>query len=327
MLALTGRNNSSIYIGRGQQSTPGTGQDTTFRVTGGDSLIIANGNLFMNLDEVSASSTLVAEITGLDHTPILLSGSADIANGVLQVELDGYTPAANDSWLILQTGVELDGELEAIDDLVDGLGYEPLVHDFPAEFGELEGQFAGVDTTGAPLPPGLSWEVQYSDDAVVLAVTGEAITTPGDYDANGVLDANDINLLTDAVLSGENLAAFDVTADGVVDDADRVAWVEQLKNTYIGDSNLDGEFGSGDLVDVFIAGHYDDGIPQNSGWEHGDWNGDKEFDSGDFVTAFTAGGYEVGPRAATAAVPEPSSVVLLLTLLGAGAPVRRFVRR
>jgi hypothetical protein len=36
------------------------------------------------------------------------------------------------------------------------------------------------------------------------------------------------------------------------------------------------------------------------------------FDSSDFVAAFSSGGYEIGPRAAVSAVPEPSSVALLL---------------
>ena len=46
------------------------------------------------------------------------------------------------------------------------------------------------------------------------------------------------------------------------------------------------------------------------------------FDSGDFVAAFGNGGYEMGERAGgpnpvTAAVPEPSSLVLaLLSLVG-----------
>jgi hypothetical protein len=44
----------------------------------------------------------------------------------------------------------------------------------------------------------------------------------------------------------------------------------------------------------------------------GDWNADGEFDSSDFVVAFTDGGYEAGPRGSVAAVPEPSSLVLML---------------
>ena len=90
-----------------------------------------------------------------------------------------------------------------------------------------------------------------------------------------------------------------------------------LKNTYVGDANLDGEFGSADFVVVFTSGEYEDGVVGNSTWETGDWNGDTEFDSSDFVAAFTGGGYELGPRMAVKSVPEPTSIPagLLIGLL------------
>ncbi|MCA9217291.1 MAG: PEP-CTERM sorting domain-containing protein [Planctomycetales bacterium] len=105
---------------------------------------------------------------------------------------------------------------------------------------------------------------------------------------------------------------FDVNGDETVDLQDRSYWVHELKNTWFGDSNLDGVFDSSDFVAVFKAGEYEDGIAMNSTWSTGDWNGDREFDSGDFVFAFKDGGYEQGARPATHAVPEPSSAVLIL---------------
>ena len=86
-----------------------------------------------------------------------------------------------------------------------------------------------------------------------------------------------------------------------------------------GDSNLDGEFNSSDLVEVFAAGEYEDGIAENSYWTTGDWNSDGDFDSSDLVVAFRDGRYEEGP--AVNAVPEPSSAVLLI--IGLLALVRR----
>ena len=47
-----------------------------------------------------------------------------------------------------------------------------------------------------------------------------------------------------------------------------------------------------------------------AGWAEGDWDGNLQFNEQDFVSAFIAGGYLQGPRGA-AAVPEPSSLVLL----------------
>lgn len=92
---------------------------------------------------------------------------------------------------------------------------------------------------------------------------------------------------------------------------ERIAFVHDVLNTWMGDSNIDGEFNSSDFVAVFTAGEYEDGIAGNSVWETGDWNGDGDFTSGDFVLAFSDGGYELGPRPAANVVPEPASVLLL----------------
>ena len=60
----------------------------------------------------------------------------------------------------------------------------------------------------------------------------------------------------------------------------------------VGDVNGDGIFNSSDLVAVFQAGHYEDGIHDNSSHTEGDWNRDREFDSSDLVLAFQLGLYE-----------------------------------
>jgi hypothetical protein len=143
----------------------------------------------------------------------------------------------------------------------------------------------------------------------------------GDFNGDGILDAADINALTSQVVAGTNAAEFDLNSDGLVNGTDRDVWVEQLKGTYFGDANLDGEFSTSDLVTVFQPGQYEDQIAGNSVWETGDWSGDQEFNSTDIVLAFQKGGFEQGPRAAVASVPEPSSAALIT--LGLLALVRR----
>jgi hypothetical protein len=157
-----------------------------------------------------------------------------------------------------------------------------------------------------------------------LSLAGLGITAPppptGDFDNNGRLDEADINALSAAVRAGNNPANFDVTADGRVDQADRTRWINELRKTYVGDSNLDGEFSTADLVAVFTAGQFEDTTPNNSTWGTGDWDGNGDFNTTDFVLAFTDGGFEKGPRAAVAqAVPEPSALVLLLMGIAAVA--------
>jgi hypothetical protein len=99
--------------------------------------------------------------------------------------------------------------------------------------------------------------------------------------------------------------------DGTLTDpTERSNYVHGVLGTWIGDSNLDGEFNSGDLVTVLAAGTYEMDI--DASWVSGDFDGSGRFDSGDLIVALSDGGYEAGPRAAVRAVPEPTTFVTLL---------------
>lgn len=140
----------------------------------------------------------------------------------------------------------------------------------------------------------------------------------GDLTNDGVLGADDIDALSAALRTGETNAHFDLNNDSQVNDNDRVHLINELNQTYLGDSNLDGTFDSGDLVTVFMSGEYEDGDALNSTWATGDWDGNGDFETSDIVAAFDAGGYDVGPRTAIASVPEPrgtAGLILLLPLL------------
>ena len=145
----------------------------------------------------------------------------------------------------------------------------------------------------------------------------------GDFDHNGQLNVEDIDLLTAAVTTGNALQEFDLDGDGQVGPADRVVWVNDLFKTYFGDANLDGEFNTADLIEVLRGGQYEDAALGNSTWGTGDFNGDLEFDTGDLITALQSGGYEQGPRAALLAVPEPTALTLALLALGGLTAHRR----
>ncbi len=114
---------------------------------------------------------------------------------------------------------------------------------------------------------------------------------PGDFDASGVVDAIDIDLLSQQIESATPDVAFDLTSDGSVDAADRDFLVRDILGTNYGDSNLDGIFNSSDMVAIFVVGEYEDGIDGNSTWAEGDWDGDSDFDSADLVLAFRSGGF------------------------------------
>lgn len=133
----------------------------------------------------------------------------------------------------------------------------------------------------------------------------------GDFDFDGELTAVDIDRLSFRL--ADNNRTFDLNDDGRVDGDDRSFWVSELANTYFGDADLNGEFDSSDLVQVFMTNKYEDGVAGNAGWSEGDWNGDGDFDSTDFVFVFRANGYEAGPRANFVAVPEPGGIWLAMS--------------
>lgn len=148
-------------------------------------------------------------------------------------------------------------------------------------------------------------------DWSIYEATWVSESISGDYNFDGVLDANDIHLLSAAIRDSNTDSEFDLNNDSLVDQRDLNVWVTELRQTWFGDSNLDGVFDSADFVAVFTSGQYEDGIPMNSNWATGDWTGDAEFTSADLVVAFQDGGFERGQRAAYV-VPEPSDILLLV---------------
>ena len=154
-----------------------------------------------------------------------------------------------------------------------------------------------------------------------IEIYGVAAQPTCDLNGDGICDVMDIDLLTRKVLDGTNEAVYDLNGDGLVDQEDRTVWVKDLAMTWFGDANLDGEFNSGDLVEVLASGTYEADV--DSGWGTGDFNGDGRTNSSDLVSALSDGGYEAGPRAAVASVPEPASIWLLSLALGTLATFRK----
>ena len=136
----------------------------------------------------------------------------------------------------------------------------------------------------------------------------------GDFNYDTLTDCKDLDLLTPQINAGTNDILFDITGDKLVNFEDLEMYVYDIRNTYFGDANCDGEFNSHDMVSVFVAGLYENDIEDDAVWSTGDWNADGDFTSDDIVLSFVGGGYEQGPKSATAAmVPEPTSLVLVLT--------------
>lgn len=133
----------------------------------------------------------------------------------------------------------------------------------------------------------------------------------GDFNDDSILDAFDIDQLSDVVRAGTNDARFDLTGDTVVDKADRDAWVSVLKGTFYGDATLNGHVNANDLNALAINWQQID-----QGWTAGDFTGDGVVDAQDLNLM---GQYWERSRpieALAIPVPEPMcSVFLMLALL------------
>lgn len=80
------------------------------------------------------------------------------------------------------------------------------------------------------------------------------VTVLCDFDNDGVCDGTDINLLMNELVDGTNDPLYDLNADGVIDEADRDAWLSEAatENGFaqpylLGDANLDGSVNAADL--------------------------------------------------------------------------------
>jgi T5SS/PEP-CTERM-associated repeat protein len=230
-LAVTGAvNNGAILVGRGADwgGSPLTGGPTSFRVTGDDSIIIANGAFEMNKNNVATSSTLIAEITGSAHTTIKVAGNADIGNGTFKVELNGYTPVSGDSWTILSAGVtDFAAEEAAIDARLAAQQQPALSHVDPIFFGTLNGTFKETDFSLAQLSAGLLWDIAYANNSVVLSVVGTGPAFSADFNNDGRVDGDDLNVWK-TEFGKPAPSGADANDDGLSDGADFLEWQRQF---------------------------------------------------------------------------------------------------
>ena len=199
--------------------------------------------------------------------------------------------------------------------------------EFDASDSTVSASFENLDDdAGAiPLGPAVRFDgIVTSEQALTLHLLGGAggldvsidhwsflplDRTRGDFNGDGDFDRFDLDLLREQIVASRNNPDFDLTDDNLVNEDDLRFWITDLKQTCFGDANLDGEFASSDLVNIFLAGEYEDDIEGNSTWAEGDWNSDADFTSSDLVLAFVEGAYEQGPRAA---VPEPPPCAVML---------------
>ena len=99
----------------------------------------------------------------------------------------------------------------------------------------------------------------------------------GDFDGDGILNAADIDLLSQAVLTGVANGSSDLTGDGVISSEDRTYWVQQIAETNFGDADLNGAVEFSDFLAVSRN------FGSSGGWASGDFDGNREIGFPDFL--------------------------------------------
>ncbi len=131
---------------------------------------------------------------------------------------------------------------------------------------------------------------------------------PGDFDADGDIDADDIDAISLAVLTGSTLGVYDLNGDGSVNALDRELLIFSLVDTTlgIGTGTMPGDFNLDGTVGILDLGALGDGYNQSLGWADGDANGDGMVGILDLGQLGDNYGYD------GSTIPEPASGALLL---------------
>jgi hypothetical protein len=131
-----------------------------------------------------------------------------------------------------------------------------------------------------------------------------AVPVVGDFDEDGTLDVDDIDLLSQQILTSPTDRSFDLNNDTTLTNADREIWVQDLVGTSFGDADLNGEVAFSDFLQ--LADHFG----QEGGWGQGDFDGNGRIEFPDFLAL--SANFAGEANAVAAAVPEPTGICLAM---------------
>lgn len=122
-------------------------------------------------------------------------------------------------------------------------------------------------------------EAKSVSESQLVGPFATAVLQPGDADANGGVDSDDIDYVFS--MAGTTDDKADVNDDGEVNQADIDYIVEDVLETRVGDMDLDGEVRLSDFA--VLASNYG----ETGGWADGDLDGDGEISFKDFALLAT----------------------------------------
>ena len=144
-------------------------------------------------------------------------------------------------------------------------------------------------------PVTLQFELQWGVTATGQDFGVQAGGVLGDFNADGVVDAADIDMLYgNFAPAGQADPGFDLDGDGDADASDVAVLVHDVLNTEFGDANLDGVVNTTDLT--CLATNF--GLA--GGWASGDFTGEGTVNTADLAVVAANFGFIAAPPPATA---------------------------
>ncbi|MHC4562211.1 MAG: PEP-CTERM sorting domain-containing protein [Planctomycetota bacterium] len=308
-LVLEGRN----VTGRGfiagdfknQGSVIGDGTAANEKIIFDSPWVVSGKGTFVN--------TLILGTFAPGESPGIVTGTNQGFGGIVQIELGGTTPGfGNDKHdQIVDTATILLSGLPTLE-ILPWNNFLPQIGD---EFTILDAQSLSGTFGEVIFPNAQEWYVDY-DMAAGDVTVGFAGWSLGNFDQDEDIDADDIDLLADAIAAGSTDSQFDINGDSVVDDQDLIAHVATLVErtdggvgAYRGDFNLDGYVDATDLA-IFKSNF---GSTSGLGFASGNCNTDAFIDATDLAIFKATFGFSGTPDDGgnPPAVPDPATLSLL----------------
>lgn len=220
-----------------------------------------------------------------------------------------------------------DADVDAIYYVGVGDGFEPV--DVPGATDQEEINLFVHNLLAADHPPQqLKTTYAITFDSTQVTSMSTIFTTgftgpSADFDGDGDMDNDDVDALVGEIVAGTNESTFDISADGIVNNADLSQWLRDAATNngfnapyLLGDANLNGSVDSGDLNNLALSWRQNVAL-----WSAGDFNADGVVNAAD-LNELAINWRESIPSAASV-VPEPAAATLAIFALAAMTCLRR----
>jgi T5SS/PEP-CTERM-associated repeat protein len=287
----------------------GTAASGTLSVDNSSSVSVGGLLSIGSLGTTKGNGTIVGNVSnggvvapGNSFGALHITGNyTQTTSGRLQIELGGLTAGTQYDQLLASGAVALDGTLQ-----VSLVGFSPAAgNSFNIlDFASLTGKFATLDLP--LLHGGLTWNASQLYTTGSLSVGGVL----GDYNRNGIVDAADYAIWRDSLgQTGSGLAA-DGNGDHAVTPADYDLWKSQFGQAVA--VAVPGDYNHNGIVDAADYTVWRDTLGSTTNLT-ADGSGNDVIDAADYdVWKSNFGRTSGSGSAASAAVPEPTTLVLLI---------------